>query len=142
MIRDELFPMKNKVQIINNRGEVIAETYNVLTTIGKRKILELFSGITSTSFDYIAVGNGISIPVGTNTALDSELARQSTFASRVGNVLTIIATFVGGVGTGTWSETGIFDAAAAGNMSNRSLFTGTNIKGVTDVWTVKWTIIA
>ena len=99
----------------------------------------LMNGETIAVPSHIAVGGSTSPVVASQTALVQEIARIPLDShTRSGAVLTLIASFLAGVGTGTWQETGVFNAASGGVMFSRGL-TGTYTKGAKDKIEVHWT---
>lgn len=95
-------------------------------------------------WNYIAIGTGTTAPAAGDTGLSgSQLARiqdtQATYTATPSKQLQLQATFGAGVGTGTVSESGLFDASSGGSMLARQTFT-TITKGASDTLTVTWTI--
>lgn len=89
---------------------------------------------------HIAVGTGTAAVASSQTALTTELSRvAATYAHTAGTkVFTMTATFAAGVGTGAITEAGVFNAASAGTMLDRVLFSVIN-KGADDTLTVTFT---
>jgi hypothetical protein len=91
------------------------------TTVGKNLVATAL-GAVITPVGWIAVGtNGTTVTVG-DTSLGTEIARVAATAATSGNVTTFTATFPAGVGTGTWQEAGLFNAANGGVMLSRVVF--------------------
>jgi hypothetical protein len=99
------------------------ENHNLVVTTGLDWIKDFCfnTATTQTQQKYIAVGSSNQVVAATDTALISELARQIISAYTAGGpgVCTVETTFAAGVGTGTITEVGLFDANAAGDMWNR-----------------------
>ncbi|AFU57824.1 hypothetical protein Ngar_c08820 [Candidatus Nitrososphaera gargensis Ga9.2] len=96
----------------------------------------------SNPWNYIAIGTGNTATAAGDTALVSELVRiQDTQAeySTSSKQLKLQVSFDPGVGTGNIAESGLFNAASAGDMLARQTFT-TISKGASDTLTVTWTI--
>lgn len=96
----------------------------------------------STPWNYIAIGTGTTAVAPSNTALVSELVRlQDTQAQYLtsSKQLQLQVSFGPGVGTGNIAESGLFNAASAGDMLARQTF-ATVSKGASDTLTVTWTI--
>jgi hypothetical protein len=84
----------------------------------------------------MAIGTGT--PSG--TALGVELDRNAnTSKTRSGAVVTIVADWAAGDGTGALTEAGTFDAGAAGNMWMSASFAVIN-KGASDTLQITWTL--
>jgi len=141
---DCLLKLKGTVEIFkgnsDNAANKVLEVNNLLVNVGKYKILERFCGIEPNAFEYIAVGSDATAAAVGQTALLSELARVISTVVRTGTSLAITSVFLAGTGTGTWNETGIFNAVAAGSMSNRAALTIPIVKLIGDDYTVKWTL--
>lgn len=138
--RKSTFKIRGKIKIINDKGEVLVEKENLVTTAGKNWMLDLICGDESDVFDYIAVGNNNTAETVADTALVSELARAGTTYDRsISKQITFIAVFGAGTGTGTWREAGIFTAAAAGTILSRVTFSD-EVKGAGDTFNVQWII--
>lgn len=101
--------------IVNNGYSFIANS------IGNRAA----SGATA-AMGWIAVGTDTTAFAATQAELVTELARQAaTFTHTTGTkVFTFTTTFAAGVGTGTLTEAGVFNASSAGTMLDRVTFTG------------------
>lgn len=114
---------------------------NLVTTIGKTFIASrLISDTAILKLSHMAVGSGSTAAAIGDTELDTELGRAVLVSqTSLDNVASVSATFGPGVGTGAIVETGIFNAASAGIMFNRSVFTGVN-KSPTDTLTISWAI--
>jgi hypothetical protein len=89
---------------------------------------------------HMAIGAGATAAAAGQTALVSELGRValSTEASS-GAVVTYVANFPAGTGTGAVVEAGIFNASSSGTMLCRTVFSVVN-KGVDDAMSITWTI--
>lgn len=124
-------------------GEVIAEGENLVVTVGKNHVADqLLSAPTQATMSHMAIGSGDTAPAAGNTALVTETARVAFGTkTRSTNVVTYVATFGAGVGTGAVKEAGILNAAAAGTMLNRFLV-GPHTKGANDTYelTVQLTV--
>lgn len=117
------------------------EHHNLICTVGKNLILA--SGGTAEypkQFSYVAVGTGTNAAAIGDTALQTELTRVAGAVSNPSaNTLQIVGTFAAGVATGAITESGLLDAAAAGNILARQVFAAYN-KGAGDSLTVTWSI--
>jgi len=84
---------------------------------------------------HYAIGSGSTAPVAGNTTLETELARATLDSvTRDGKKTVYTAAFLPGVGTGTIREAGPFNAAAAGTMLARSVYTTPVTKGASDTY--------
>jgi hypothetical protein len=118
------------------------EKDNLVVSSGKERVAKLLNNISSTYFNAIAVGTGITNPVIGDTALEVEVKRLSaTLAYEASNKATFEKTF-------TWTsaeaynitEAGIFDdESAGGTMLDRFVFSAKAVDWDTDLY-VKITI--
>lgn len=92
------------------------------------------------AMSHIAVGTGATAFAATQTALVTELNRQAaTFAHTLNTkVFTFQSAFAAGVATGAITEAGVFNAASAGTMLDRVVFSVIN-KGADDSLTQTFT---
>jgi len=126
---------------IEKNGTVILETTNLVVTAGKEWVAARMGG-TGTVMTHMAVGSGTSAAVAGDSALGTESARVTLSPSGgtvSGSAVTYSATLGAGVGTGTVTEAGIFDAATSGNLLARTVFAEVN-KGTSDTITITWTV--
>lgn len=113
--------------------------HNLVVTTGKQFIAARMVG-TPTAMSHMAVGSGTVDPVVGDTTLGSELGRVAlTSGTATGAVVTYVASFGAGVGTGAVTEAGIFNASSGGTMLCRTEFAVVN-KGVDDALSITWTI--
>lgn len=96
----------------------------------------------SSPYNYIAIGTGSTPAAAAQTALVSELIRlqdsQASYSTS-SKQLTLQVVFAEGEGTGTITESGLFNAASDGDMLARQTFSQI-LKGANDTLTVTWTI--
>lgn len=112
---------------------------NLVVTTGKGFIAGRMVG-TPTVMSHMAIGSGTVDPAAGDTALGNELGRVTlTSSAAVGAVVTYIASFGAGVGTGAVTEAGIFNAGTAGTMLCRTEFAVVN-KGADDSLSITWTV--
>jgi len=89
-------------------------------------------------FKYCAIGDGTNAPTSGDTILASELARTLGSYNRSSSTIwTNEATFDPGVGTGTITESGLFNASSGGTLLCRQTF-GAITKGAADTLVVTW----
>ena len=128
-------------------GEIIEKRIipNLVVTTGKNLIASRLAGTASavvgwmevgTSSQAAAVGDtGLILPVSASrTALTSITAGVPTT-----NAVRHIATFAAGVGTGSLTEAGLFNASIAGTMLCRTVY-GVITKGALDSITITWDV--
>ena len=112
---------------------------NLVVTTGKNFIASRMVG-TPTAMSHMAIGAGTTAADAANTALESELGRVSlTSGTSTGAVVTYVATFGAGTGTGAVTEAGILNAGSGGTLLCRSTFAVVN-KGADDGMSITWQI--
>jgi roadblock/LC7 domain-containing protein len=112
---------------------------NLVVTTGKTFIAARMVG-TPTAMSHMAIGSGTVDPVIGDTTLGTELGRVTlTSSGSTGAVVTYVASFGAGTGTGAVTEAGIFNASSAGTMLCRTEFAVVN-KGADDFMTITWTV--
>ena len=136
-IEDNL-KMKGRLQVSLN-GEVVRDIDNLVVTAGKAYVADRMKN-NSTVMSHMAVGSGTTAAAAGNTALGTELGRVSLTSTTVSsNVVTYVATFAAGTGTGAVTEAGILTASSGGTMLCRTVFSVVN-KGSADSMTITWTV--
>jgi hypothetical protein len=119
------------------KGEKIVP--NLVVTTGKTFIAARMVG-TPTAMSHMAIGSGTTDPAVGDTALQTELGRVSlTSSASAGAVVTYVASFGAGTGTGAVTEAGILNASSGGTLLCRTEFSVVN-KGADDSMSVTWTI--
>jgi hypothetical protein len=112
---------------------------NLVVTTGKTFIAARMVG-TPTAMSHMAIGSGTTDPAVGDTALQTELGRVSlTSSASSGAVVTYIASFGAGTGTGAVTEAGILNASSGGTLLCRTEFATVN-KGADDSMSITWTI--
>lgn len=112
---------------------------NLVVTTGKGYIAGRMVG-TPTAMSHMAIGSGTADPAVGDTTLGTELGRVSlTSGAASGAVVTYVASFGAGTGTGAVTEAGIFNAGSAGTMLCRTEFAVVN-KGADDSLSITWTV--
>ena len=112
---------------------------NLVVTTGKTFIAARMVG-TPTVMSHMAIGSGTVDPAVGDTTLGTELGRVSlTSSAASGAVVTYIASFGAGTGTGAVTEAGIFNAGSSGTMLCRTEFAVVN-KGADDSLSITWTV--
>ena len=133
-----------KIDIIGADGTVTdtREIKNLVVTSGKTFIASRMVGVASTIMGFMELGTGATAAAVGDTALQtaigsSRVALTSGTAST--NVVTYVASFPAGTGTGAVTEAGVFNDASAGTMLCRTVFSVVN-KGAADAMSITWTI--
>lgn len=119
----------------------VLEGDNVVCTNGKEFLASFLSsaaaGAATFTMKYVAIGTDATAEAAANTALGTELARQTGTASYIsGQIYRVTATFAAGTGTGAIVEYGLFSSSAAGTLLNRDTESVVN-KGAGDTLTVQ-----
>jgi|TARA_X000000950_G_scaffold197326_2_gene237593 hypothetical protein len=138
MINDNL-KLKGKLAISLN-GDVVQEVDNLVVTAGKGYVASRMKDASTTAMSHMAIGSGSTAAAAGNTALGSELGRVSLTSTNVsGAVVTYVATFAAGTGTGAVTEAALLNASSSGTMLCRTVFSVVN-KGSADSMTITWTV--
>ena len=141
MINDG-FNLKGRVEVCLN-GEVVREIDNLVVTTGKGFVAASMLKTTSNSpaaMTHMAIGSNTTDPAAGDTTLGTELGRVTlTSATVSGAVVTYIATFPAGTGTGAVVEAGILNAGSGGTLLCHTEFDVVN-KGSADAITITWTV--
>ena len=138
MINDDL-KLKGKLAIALN-GKTVQEVDNLVVTDGKEYVASRMKDATATAMSHMAIGSGTTAAAASQAALVSELGRVSLTSTNVsGAVVTYVATFAAGTGTGAVTEAAILNASSSGDMLCRTVFSVVN-KGSADSMTITWTV--
>ena len=137
MINDNLALTGALTIEVNN--EVVQETHNLVVTAGKNWVADRMNNV-NTVMTHMAVGTGTTAAAAGDTALGTQLDRNTLTSTTVtNNTIEYACTWAAGDGTGAITEAGIFDAATGGDMLARTVFSVVN-KGAADSMTITWTI--
>ena len=110
MINDDL-KLKGKLAISIN-GEVVQEVDNLVVTAGKGYVASRMKDATATAMSHMAIGSGSTAAAASDTALGNELGRVSLTSTNVSAaVVTYVATFGAGTGTGAVTEAALLNAS-------------------------------
>tara|TARA_X000001382_G_scaffold88267_2_gene63089 strand:- start:162 stop:587 length:426 start_codon:yes stop_codon:yes gene_type:complete len=138
MINDGL-KLKGKLSIALN-DEVVQEVDNLVVTAGKGYVASRMKDASATAMSHMAIGSGTTNPAASDTAVETELGRVALTSTNVSSaVVTYVATFAAGTGTGAVTEAGILNASSGGTMLCRTEFSVVN-KGSSDSMTITWTV--
>lgn len=133
-----------KIDIIGADGIVkdSREIKNLVVTSGKTFIASRMVGVAATVMDWMELGTGTTAAAVGDTALQTPISGSRvtlTSGTAATNVVTYVASFPAGTGTGAVTEAGVFNAASAGTMLCRTVFSVVN-KGSADAMSITWTI--
>ena len=138
MINDGL-KLKGKLSIALN-DEVVQEVDNLVVTAGKGYVASRMKDASATAMSHMAIGSGTTHPAASDTALETELGRVALTSTTVSSaVVTYVATFAAGTGTGAVTEAGILNASSSGTLLCRTEFSVVN-KGSSDSMSITWTV--
>lgn len=118
------------------------EGSNVVCTNGKEFLASFLNSAAAAAatftMKYLAIGSDATAEAAGNTALGTELSRQTGTVSYVSNqIYQVVATFAAGSGTGAIAEYGLFSANSAGTMLSRDTESVIN-KGALDTLAVTY----
>lgn len=140
---EDTIKVKGKVAIKleKNNGTICTWFFdNLVVTTGKNFVANATLNSSTSPFTNIAIGSGSTAPAVGDTTLGTEVARAAFNTSSVsGNTANMSSVFGPGVGTGSVSEAGIFNAGSGGTMLSRVTFS-TITKAAGDTLTVSWSI--
>jgi hypothetical protein len=131
-----------RVVVTGEDGQVKEEHEfkNLVVTVGKNFVASRMVGVASNIMSHMAIGSSSTAATVGDTALGAELGRVAlASASATNAVVTYTATFPAGTGTGAVVEAGILNAASAGTLLCRTVFSVVN-KGANDAMSVTWTV--
>jgi hypothetical protein len=121
------------------------EVENLVVTVGKNFIASSMAKTTTNSpaaMTHMEVGTGTPAAAVGDTTLQTAVAssRVSLASTTVTtNSVAYVASFPAGTGTGALTEAGIFNAASAGTLLCRTVFSVIN-KGAADTLGITWTV--
>lgn len=115
-----------KTELFDSEGNLkdVQHGPNIVCTNGKEFLASFLNSAAAAAatftVKYIAIGTDSTTEVAGNTALGTELARQTGTASYVSNqIYQVKATFATGSGTGAIVEYGLFSSSTGGTMLAR-----------------------
>jgi hypothetical protein len=129
------------IKLFGPDGKLKAEQNvpNLVVTTGKTFIAARMVG-TPTAMSHMAIGSGTTNPDVADNTLQTELGRVGlTSSGASGAVVTYVASFGAGTGTGAVTEAGILNASSGGTLLCRTEFSVVN-KGADDSMSITWTI--
>jgi hypothetical protein len=140
----ESVSIKGNLEVILLDEKGIQKDYrkidNLVVAVGKQVIAARLVGNTIAVPSHMAVGSDATAAATGQTALGGELGRVVLDSTvRASNVLTYVATFPAGTGTGALTEAAILNAASTGNMLCRTTFSTVN-KAAGDTIVITWNV--
>lgn len=132
------------VEVFDANGDLkdSREVHNLVVTAGKNHIADrLSSSPGGAAMGWMEVGTGTTAAAAGDTALQTALDRNATTSiTDATNVVTYVGDWAAGDATNAAiTEAGIFNAASAGTMLARAVFTAIN-KGASDTLKITWTV--
>ena len=118
------------------------EVKNLVVTAGKGFIASRMKDATATAMSHMEVGTGTTAAAVGDTTLQTVVASSRTTLTSTTvttNSVAYVCSFGAGVGTGALTEAGLFNAASAGTMLCRTVFSVIN-KGAADTLGITWTV--
>lgn len=133
-----------KIEVFGSDGVIkdSREVNNLVVTSGKTFIASRMVGTSSNVMSHMELGTGTTAAAVGNTTLETVIASSRvalSSATSSTNVVTYVASFPAGTGTGAVTEAGIFNASSSGTMLCRTVFSVVN-KGADDAMSITWTI--
>jgi hypothetical protein len=133
-----------KIDIIGADGVVkdSREIKNLVVTSGKTFIASRIVGVSANVMGWMELGTGTTAAAVGDTTLQTAISGSRvalTSGTSSTNVVTYVASFPAGTGTGAVTEAGTFNASSAGTMLCRTVFSVVN-KGANDAMSITWTI--
>jgi len=133
-----------KIDIIGADGAIkdSREIKNLVVTTGKNYIASRMKDATATAMTHMELGTGTTAAAVGDTTLQTAISGSRvtlTSTTVTTNSIAYVASFPAGTGTGAVTEAGTFNAASAGTMLCRTVFSVVN-KGANDAMSITWTI--
>lgn len=143
----ELLKLRGELRLVltDAQGRIKLDRHvkNVVTTVGKDVIADRMKAAPAiNAMSHMAVGTNNTAAAAGDTTLGAEVSSSRTALTSTGvagAVITYVCTFGAGVGTGSLTEAGIFNASVGGSMLCRTVFS-TIVKGASDTLTITWTV--
>ena len=118
------------------------EVKNLVVTAGKGFIASRMKDATATAMTHMEVGTSSTAAAVGDTTLTAAVASSRTLLTSTTvttNSVAYVCSFPAGTGTGALTEAGLFNAASAGTMLCRTVFSVIN-KGAADTLGITWTV--
>lgn len=143
----------NMNELLKAKGQVSVEVFgpdgnlkekahipNLVVQVGRDYIASRMKDATANVMSHMSVGEDSTTPAIGNTVLGNEIGRVALDSTTVNNnVVTYVATFPAGTGTGGLEEAGIFNDGTVGTMLCRTTFAIVN-KAAADSMVITWAI--
>jgi len=143
MINDNIKPTGTLDVVLKKVDGTVKEKHqfkNIVVTTGKEFIARRMIDDAEPLMSEMAIGDSNANLDVSNTALESQLAEVTLDSSNVtNNVVTYVAEFDAGVGTGAIVEAGIFNGESDDIMLCRTTFPVIN-KEADDILTINWNV--
>ena len=108
------------------------EVKNVVTNTGRQAIIDRLQAASPAVCDWVGIGTGATAAAAADTTLGTEVYRlQGSLSQPDAYTDRCIRDFAAGVGTGSITEAGRFNASSSGTMMGRQVFTAV-VKGALD----------
>lgn len=121
-------------------------TENLVVNVGLAYIASRMRDAAAAVMSHMALGTNNTAAAPANTTLNTELARVALDSTTLvtttvtNDSVQYVATFAAGVGTGALVEAGILNAASAGTLLARTVYSVIN-KGALDSLVVTWKVV-
>ncbi len=141
--KNDAIKLTGKLTIsLNNK--VVQVVDNLVVTAGKEWIASRMQSAGDAVMGWMTIGTGTTAAVIGDTTCETQAFHQALSVSGgavSGAIVTFVATFAAGDGTGAITEAGIFNNATVdtGDMLARTVFAVVN-KGAGDAMTISWAI--
>lgn len=144
MIHEQMSVQGRLSVVLRDSNGQVKQSYevpNLVVNTGLAYITSRMKDATDDVMSHMAVGSGATAADGGDTALETQIGSRVALTSTTvtANEIEYVATFAAGVGTGAVTEAGTFNAATAGTMLCRTVFSVVN-KGQDDTLQITWTI--
>lgn len=144
MIQEQMSVQGRLSVVLRDSNGQVKQSYevpNLAVNTGLAYITSRMKDATDDVMSHMAVGSGATAADGGDTALETQIGSRVALTSTTvtANEIEYVATFAAGVGTGAVTEAGTFNAATAGTMLCRTVFSVVN-KGADDTLQITWTI--
>jgi hypothetical protein len=133
------------IDVLNtDTGQIIAtqEHHNLVVDDGLNLLRDFLDGATVAGLSHFALGTGTAAVLAADTALDTEVFRDTFAGTTTASKTLTISYFLnsGDANGNTLSEAGLFNDPTAGNMFARVLLSPPIVKTVSIAVTFTWTI--
>lgn len=131
-----------KFSKIEKQKYLIDKGHNLVVNVGLTQFAALVAGENTNSATHCGVGAGSSATTAVMTNLETAIVRIATTSrkSRSTGICSVETYFDHNTGNGSWNETALFTASAAGTMYCRRKFASTFTKTTAFGAVVSWTL--